>query len=178
VYPESYSELEGIANVLGLETSVVVTIAHIYEVISGCTSIIARTRNNEILHLRHLDFYPFDLRDIAYIGIFKRGGQTKFIADMFGGINFVATGYKPNRYSISLNSRSLIPSHLPEVMQLFISIANTLTTGRMIRETLERAETFGEAVQKIKNAALLTGSYIAIAGTGYTDGVIITHKEN
>ena len=48
----------------------------------------------------------------------------------------------------------------------------------MIRETLERAETFGEAVQKIKIAAHLTGSYIAIAGTGYNDGVIITHKEN
>ena len=55
-YRERYLEFEGIAQVLGIPTSRLITANYAYEFVAFCTSIIFKDKSGTISHMRILDF--------------------------------------------------------------------------------------------------------------------------
>lgn len=78
----------------------------LYSYTSGCSSILARLENGDIVHGRHLDYEPADpLRAITYHANFKKNGETLFEGVMIAGFTGVHTAYKKGKFSISANAR-------------------------------------------------------------------------
>jgi len=55
---EKYLEVQGVAKILGIKTSRVLMINYIFELVTYCTSILAKQVDGTLIHLRMLDFGP------------------------------------------------------------------------------------------------------------------------
>jgi len=95
---------------------------YVYDLSSFCTSIVvAEPLTGLPIHARNLDFAnPEVMRVITYEGHFYKKGRLLYRATMFGGLNAVMTGERPNGFSISLNSRN--PSYRKNPFILAVNI--------------------------------------------------------
>jgi hypothetical protein len=121
--PEKFAEIEGIAEVLGLETYEVLCVNYLYELTTACTSLVAQMPDGTILHGRNLDFsFPDDMRLATYKAQFYNGSEYKFDAVMFAGNVGVYTGIKHGKFSISENQRrvpDIVQTVLDNVVMIF-----------------------------------------------------------
>jgi len=77
-----YKEMESLANIIDFPVEKCIAVDHIWEITSGCTSIICKAKDEKtgeykIVHGRNLD-YPVDvplMREVLYKGIFTKGGE-------------------------------------------------------------------------------------------------------
>ena len=71
-----------------------------------CTSLLARTPDGGIIHVRNLDFmYQNVMKKLVFEAIFVKGGQVKARAPLIAGFYGAYTGTKPGVFSISYNVR-------------------------------------------------------------------------
>lgn len=139
-HSERYAEIEGMAELGGIDPHVALMINYVYEFTSFCTSLIARQEDGLIMHLRMLDFdFPDETRNITYVAQFYKGDQYQYEAVMFCGLAAMQTGFKKGAFSISINQRE--PSDgtswvdfLKNAGMIFLSYQQPAWT---IRDTLE-----------------------------------------
>lgn len=102
--PEYFEELEGISEAMGLDRHVGVFMNYIYELLTFCTSSIAKLADGTIVHNRDLDFlFPDDMRKLIYIAEFMKNDTLLFRAVLAAGSNSVYTGIRNEAFSISEN---------------------------------------------------------------------------
>mmetsp|Transcript_20933 Transcript_20933/g.20006 ORF Transcript_20933/g.20006 Transcript_20933/m.20006 type:complete len:159 (-) Transcript_20933:95-571(-) len=106
---QHYREVDGIAKIVGKETWVIFMLNYAFELSDVlCTSIVARQPDGSIIHGRNMDFaFPDAMRNASYIAKFYRGDQYLYDAVMFGGYLGVASAFKANAYSFTMNARGV-----------------------------------------------------------------------
>jgi len=107
-HPEHFAEITGIQEQLPeLDMATMLFLNYLYDFKSLCTSIVARTPEDKIIHGRNLDYaFPDMMRKILYVGQFYRGEEFLFEAVMMAGHIGVYTGVRHGAFSMSFNARS------------------------------------------------------------------------
>jgi hypothetical protein len=152
---EKYLEAQGLAKTLGIKTSRVVIINYIFELVTYCTSILAKQTDGTLIHLRMLDFGPPSLlRNLTYVASFRKGGSEIYKAVMFAGIpSSLFTAIKDKAFSISINQK-LTPGTGDVDNKEFMANLGMMVMGyqqpmKLIRDVMETCSDYDCAYQKL-----------------------------
>lgn len=141
----------------------------------GCTGIIARdTVNENVYHARNLDFAPKHIfQNLAYVGIFTRGGVEQYRYQTIAGYQLATTGMKrgPNGFTIERNTK--FPEHEGgnEEMLKALFVDKVPLNGWSIRNVFETCNTYECAVETISTVPFASTEYSIISGA--TKGTVI-----
>lgn len=89
-------------------------VSAITELSTYCTSIVAKNHNNEIAHVRNLDFGDTDvMKELVYEQVLIKDGEIKARAPSIAGFYGAFTGQKHGVFSVSYNvrERATGPTH-------------------------------------------------------------------
>ena len=155
-----------------------------YEFDAGCTAVMAVQEPGEYVRLAHnLDFPNYEFFRSVYIATdFIRNGRKDFsCSGPVGGVG-VMLCTKIGKYSIALNERG---EGKRERMKDRLLNAKWPIMW-LIREVLEKCQTYEEAVTMLNTTETVSGSYLSIAGakagmdvnTRRYQGIILTKTHN
>jgi len=129
------------------------------------------------MHGRNLDFGFIDkMRPLTVKLDWVRGNRVVFRSIQVLGTIGVFTGTKPNMFGVSENERNLPESRAEGLKNTLVSLF--LYKGTLIslaiREALENATSFDDAVNRITATKVIAPGYVILSGTKKDEGVVIT----
>ncbi|CAG5984161.1 unnamed protein product [Menidia menidia] len=139
-----------------------------------CTSIVAQDNNGNVYHGRNLD-YPHDvLKNLTVDIVFFKNGKAAYRGTSFAGYVGIWTGQSPGKFTVSGDQRGT--EHWWNWWKNVVSAAllHRSPVSWLVRETLEEAEDFQDAVMRLSKTPLITGVYYIVGGVRAGEGVIIT----
>ena len=172
--PEYAEELQAIAQLSGMDFSMMYLINFVYEISAFCTSTIVRTASGKIIHGRNLDF-PFSpyIANLTAQVSFYRGGSLLYKADVTVGSLGILAGVKPGKFAISLNEREK-GSLLTNFREYFFQ--KSMPSLYLVRKAFETANSFDEAVSMISTTRIIAPAYYIVSGVQPHEGVIISRN--
>ncbi|GAU92272.1 hypothetical protein RvY_04373 [Ramazzottius varieornatus] len=170
---EQRGELTGIAKYTGIPLEFIVMANVIYETVTGCTSIVASDALGRPIHGRNLDFRgtPGLRDDTIHVDVVRDGKVLYSVVTFAGSISFM-TVHKPRKWTMSLNRRIVNPDPMPN-LQTFLNPEHTVLL-KVVREALETADSYDEAVAMFSEALLPSPCYLIIGGMRENEGVVLT----
>jgi len=179
------AEIRGCADELGVDYGWLSLFNLGYEVTDGCTSILAQTVDNKILHVRNMDFWDGiwltnHLKNLAFSAQYQSKGKTLFHATTFAGYVGVLSGMRPNGFSISIDTRN----YPAGIGQLFYEVIAAITEKNaslvsfLTRHTLTRIDNFEDAVKNLSNDLLIADVYYIVGGVSANQGAVISRNRN
>jgi len=191
-FPNGYgAEIRGISKVTGVDTCALVIYNIAYEVLGGCTSIVAESADGKIYHGRNLDFGlgPFNISEMQWqltdalrpllVNVhFQKGGKTLYSTTQYAGYVGLLTGFRTNGFSITVNSRfdNNYDHYLTQWIKDKTDTANFLSF--LTRTTMEKQNDFKSAMNVLSHSVMVGPSYIIVGGVAPGEGAIITHDPN
>lgn len=191
--PEPYlSELEGIAEVTGIELGEITLYNIFYEVFTLCTSVISQGANGKIYHGRNLDFGLFlgwdvknhtwqtteALRPLVVELDFQREGHTVYKTVNFAGYVGVLTGMKPQRFTLTLDERFSMEGGFVGIIRWLLGDHSANWAGFLMRDVMEKADSYQQALTTLTTSKLLAPVYFILGGNTTDQGAIITRGRN
>ena len=172
--PEYAEELQAIAQLSGMEFSMMYLVNFVYELTAYCTSTIIRTASGKIIHGRNLDFafMPYAANLTAQVS-FYRGGNLLYKADVTVGSLGILAGVKPGKFAISLNERHK-GSLLTNLREYFFQ--KSMPSLYLVRKAFETANSFDEAISIISTTRIIAPAYYIVSGVQPHEGVIISRN--
>jgi len=113
-----------------------------------CTSVVARTTDNRIIHGRNLDFEFFRyFANLTAIIDYHKNGKLLYTVDTIVGAAFFHTGMRHGAFGISVNER-----HTGSIFDNIYALVfkNSFPTVWFVREVLTNAENYTQAVEMLK----------------------------
>lgn len=168
------AELEAFAREAGVGAEDLALLQLAYEAAARCTSVVASTAGGTIVHGRTLDWDAPFLRAMTIEVEFRRGGETVHVASTWAGYLGVLTGLRPNGFSVSVNWRRSAVGLLENFHHLGSGV---WAAGCLVRHVLEADAAFpryADAVRALASFPLAAPAYIVVAGTGPSEGVVLT----
>jgi len=191
-FPNSYGdEIRGISKDTGVDACALVIYNIAYEVLGGCTSIVAESPDGKIYHGRNLDFGlgPFNISEMQWqltdalrpllVNLhFQKGGKTLYSTTQYAGYVGLLTGFKKGGFSITVNSRfdNNYDHYLAQWLKDKTDTANFLSF--LTRTTMEKASDFKSALNILTHSNMVGPSYIIIGGVASGEGAIVTNDPN
>uniref|UniRef100_A0A667Y9I9 N-acylethanolamine-hydrolyzing acid amidase n=1 Tax=Myripristis murdjan TaxID=586833 RepID=A0A667Y9I9_9TELE len=173
--PQPYAgEIRGMASHFGASLADVIILNFAYEISAFCTSIVAQDTNGHVYHGRNLD-YPHDvLRNLTVNINFLKNGEVMYSGTSFAGYVGLWTGQSPNKFTISGDQRG--DEHWWEWWKNAVSafLLKRSPVSWLVRETLEGAEDFQDAVIRLSKIPIITGVYYIVGGIWAREGAVIT----
>eukprot|EP00418_Pyrodinium_bahamense_P082999 CAMPEP_0179052758 /NCGR_PEP_ID=MMETSP0796-20121207/21921_1 /TAXON_ID=73915 /ORGANISM="Pyrodinium bahamense, Strain pbaha01" /LENGTH=448 /DNA_ID=CAMNT_0020749331 /DNA_START=66 /DNA_END=1410 /DNA_ORIENTATION=+ len=180
---ELQAEINGIAHLAGLPAFGIHAMQMLYELQTlmvpvdnitvpwrgpGCTGIVALNKaDNTVYHARNLDFSPKKyMQDLVYTGVFKRGGQEVFRAQMVAAYLFPSTGMRrgPDGFAIEQNTRYTDhPGGDKDMLNNLFHEKRPLN-GWVKRKVLETVASYKEAVEAMSTARFVAPEFIIMSG--------------
>ena len=172
--PEPYAaEILGIGQRSKISVGDIAVLNILYDMLAGCTSIVAEDEMGHIYHGRNLDYGLTQiLQNITLMANFQRGGQTMYTGTTYAGYVGLLTGQRPHQFSISLDQRDAGQHWMNMVTALLEK--NTSIVSFLIRDVLENEQSYEDAYDVLTRATFIAPSYIIIAGVKTGQGVVIT----
>ena len=172
--PEYAAEIVGLANVIGMSVTDMIFVNILYDITAACTSIVAQTSDNKIIHARNLDYsLAAELRNLTIIIDAKRNNKTVYSGVTYAGMVGLATGQKPNAFTISLNQRNK-GFRIENLYQILVDRESHFVTFE-IRSMLESAVgSFRSTVLQFMTTPLMAPCYIILGGVQPGEGAVIT----
>ena len=173
--PEPYaSEILGIGQRSKVPVGDLAVLNILYDMLAGCTSIVAEDGMGRIYHGRNLDYGLFTqlLQNVTFIANFQRGGKTIYTGTTYAGYVGLLTGQRPYQFSVSLNQRDA-GKHWMNVAAALLA-KNASIASFTIRDTLENEQSFEDAYGVLTRATFIAPSYMIIAGVKSGQGAVIT----
>ncbi|XP_072520996.1 N-acylethanolamine-hydrolyzing acid amidase-like [Salminus brasiliensis] len=174
--PQPYAgEIRGMASYYQSDISDVVLLNFAYEVSAFCTSIVAQNSNGNIYHGRNLD-YPHDvLKNLTLDIMFIKNGEVAYRGTSFAGYVGLWTGQSANKFTVTGDQRN--KGHWWEnVISAFLLKSSPVSW--LVRETLEEATDFQDAVQRLAKVPIITDVYYIVGGVHPKEGVVITRDRS
>ncbi|KAI3370437.1 hypothetical protein L3Q82_025199, partial [Scortum barcoo] len=172
--PQPYAgEIRGMASHLGsLADAIILNFA--YEVSAFCTSIVAQDTNGTVYHGRNLDYPHPVLRNLTVNVVFLKNGEVAYRGTSFAGYVGLWTGQSPNKFTVSGDQRGTERwwNWWKNVVSAFLYKRSPVSW--LVRETLEEAEDFQDAVMRLSKIPIITGVYYIVGGVRAGEGVVIT----
>jgi len=168
------AEISGVANGCGLSKGEVLMLNLAYELSDFCTSIVAKNEKGLISHARNQDF-DTSLRNVTIQVIGVRGdGSEVYRSTTFAGFVGIPTGMVKNKFSISLNARSLGGNIWDNLWAAIVDGGVPATW--LARKAVEKQLTFEDAVKLLATTPLISPVYFILAGTKNNEGVVISRN--
>jgi len=133
----------------------------------GCAGVIGEDKNGSVYHMRNLDFSPGAyMQKIVYSGIFKKGGQEIFRAQMMAGYSCLVTGMKMGANGFSLETNTRFPEKTGDNKEMLhnLLVEKRVLNGWTVRKTLEMAADYEAAVQMLSTTPYVAPIYNIVAG--------------
>ncbi|XP_017286018.1 N-acylethanolamine-hydrolyzing acid amidase [Kryptolebias marmoratus] len=173
--PQTYAgEIRGMATVLGGDLADIILLNFAYEITAFCTSILAQDTRGNVYHGRNLDYPHHILKNLTVNLIFRKNGKVAYLGTSFAGYVGLWTGQSPYKFTVSGDQRGT--EHWWNWWKNFVSafLLHRSPVSWLLRETLEEAESFQDAVMRLSKTPLITGVYYIVGGVRAGEGVIIT----
>jgi N-acylethanolamine-hydrolysing acid amidase len=177
------SEMQGIADVVGIPHGDVVLVNLLYEITAKCTSTVAQHTDGTIYHGRNLDFgeggaFTDFLRSIAIEVHFQRNGTTVYTGTTYSGYVGLPTATRPGYWSVSVDEVVEGPIYAALISALNgLMNPNAQLMTLLIRDIMENS-TFSEAVQTLGYHDLVSPVFFIMGGVQPGEGVVITRARN
>ncbi|XP_077429066.1 N-acylethanolamine-hydrolyzing acid amidase-like [Vanacampus margaritifer] len=175
ILPKPYGEeLRGMAAHFGTSLPDAIMLNFAYEATAFCTSIVAQDKDGNVYHGRNLD-YPYSvLRNLTMNVVFWKKGKISYVGTTFAGYVGLWTGQSPYKFTISGDERD--KDHWWDFWKNMVSafLLRRSPVSWLVRETLEEAEDFQDAVLRLSKIPIITGVYYIVGGTRPGEGVVIT----
>lgn len=132
----------------------------------GCTGIIAKCEDGTVWHARNLDFAPLSIMNkLVWNGIFQKGGNEVFRAQMVAGYTMATTGMRmgPNGFAIERNTR--YTDHFGGNLKMLRNLmGGRELNGWHIRKALETQPDYESAVAFLESVPYVSTEYTIISG--------------
>ncbi|KAM3621045.1 uncharacterized protein V6R79_005167 [Siganus canaliculatus] len=175
--PQPYAgEIRGLASHLKGSVADVIILNFAYEVSAFCTSIVAQDKNGTVYHGRNLDYPHPVLRNLTVNIVFLKNGEVAYHGTSFAGYVGLWTGQSPNKFSVSGDQRGT--DHWWNWWKNIVSavLFRRSPVSWLVRETLEEADDFLDAVMRLSKIPIITGVYYIVGGVKAREGVVITRN--
>jgi N-acylethanolamine-hydrolysing acid amidase len=180
---EQYTEMESIARLTNLDLDILAAISTIYDLSASsnqdgraCTGIVIQNDKDEIIHGRNLDYnFPPQMENLTAIVDFTRDGKVVFTSVSYIFMTAFNTAMKPGVFSLSQDERDQ-GSVLINMYDLFLHPRRS--TFSTMRDVMENAETFEDALNMLSTVPLPASSYFILGGTDPGQGAVITRNRD
>ncbi|XP_059185633.1 N-acylethanolamine-hydrolyzing acid amidase-like [Centropristis striata] len=173
--PQPYAgEIRGMASQMGGSVADVIILNFAYEISAFCTSIVAQDTKGHVYHGRNLDYPHPVLRNLTIDVVFLKNGKVAYRGTSFAGYVGLWTGQSPNKFTVSGDQRG--SEHWWNWWKNLVSavLYRRSPVSWLVRETLEEAEDFQDAVMRLSKIPIITGVYYIVGGVKAGEGVVIT----
>ncbi|XP_038859439.1 N-acylethanolamine-hydrolyzing acid amidase-like [Salvelinus namaycush] len=174
VPPPYAGEIRGMASYFRGNLSDIILLNFAYEISAFCTSIVAQDTSGRLYHGRNLD-YPHDiLRNLTINVLFLKNGTVAYRGTTFAGYVGLWTGQSPNKFTVSGDQRG--DDHWWNWWKNWVSafLLKRSPVSWLVRETLEEAADFQDAVMRLSKIPIITSVYYIVAGVKPGEGVVVT----
>lgn len=189
ILPDEYKrELEGIVVALqdkigavpdGLSYENLLLLNIAYEMLTACTSGIIVGKEGVPYLFRNLDLPLHFLRKFTLTINWNQGQKSLFTTISWPFIVTAYTGQRHGAFAISIDSRRSEIDTVEQNIQRYVSAPiNVWSVPVLGRYALQYAKDYNEAYKLFKSAKLINTSYIALAGTQASEGVIFAREKN
>ncbi|XP_010620077.1 acid ceramidase [Fukomys damarensis] len=183
-------EMKGIADVTEIPLGEIISFNIFYELFTMCTSIITEDEKGHLLHVRNMDFGIFlgwninnntwvvteELKPLTVNLDFQRNSKTVFKATSFAGYVGMLTGFKPGRFSLTLNERFSMSGGFLGLIEWILGKKDASWIGFITRSVLENATSYEEAKNILAKTKLLAPAYFILGGNQSGEGCVITRE--
>lgn len=183
-------EMKGIADVTEIPLGEIISFNIFYELFTMCTSIITEDKKGHLLHVRNMDFGIFlgwninnntwvvteELKPLTVNLDFQRNSKTVFKATSFAGYVGMLTGFKPGRFSLTLNERFSMSGGFLGLIEWILGKKDASWIGFITRSVLENATSYEEAKNILAKTKLLAPAYFILGGNQSGEGCVITRE--
>uniref|UniRef100_A0A671RL84 N-acylethanolamine-hydrolyzing acid amidase n=1 Tax=Sinocyclocheilus anshuiensis TaxID=1608454 RepID=A0A671RL84_9TELE len=174
--PQPYAgEIQGMASFYGTDIVDIVLLNFAYEVSAFCTSIVTQDSKGNIYHGRNLDYPHGVLRNLTLDILFIKNGKVAYRGTSFAGYVGLWTGQSPNKFTVSGNERN--KGHWWENVISAVLLKSSPVSW-LVRETLEAAVDFQDAVVRLAKVPIITDVYYILGGVHAGEGVVITRDRS
>ena len=173
--PKDYGqEIVGISRDAGVSLANMILVNVLYDVTAACTSIVAQTNDNKIIHARNLDYRLADeLRNLTIIVEAKQRNATVFRAVTFAGMIGMLTGQKPNSFSITLDQRNK-GDRWENLYEMLLDRQAHFDSFE-IRRVLEMPGLdYAGALREFQVSVMMAPCYLILGGVKPGEGAVIT----
>ncbi|XP_029006681.1 N-acylethanolamine-hydrolyzing acid amidase-like isoform X2 [Betta splendens] len=173
--PQPYAgEIRGMASHFGGSLSDVIILNFAYEISAFCTSIVAQDTNGHVYHGRNLDYPHPVLRNLTINVVFLKKGKVAYRGTTFAGYVGLWTGQSPHKFTVSGDQRGNEKwwNWWKNLVSAFLYRRSPVSW--LVRETLEEAEDFEDAVMRLSKIPIITGVYYIVGGVRAGEGAVIT----
>ncbi|TNM88383.1 hypothetical protein fugu_004637 [Takifugu bimaculatus] len=177
--PQPYAgEIRGLASHFGDSLSDVIILNFAYEISAFCTSIVAQDKNGSVYHGRNLDYPHPVLRNMTLNAVFLKNGKVVYQGTSFAGYVGLWTAQSPDKFTVSGDQRG--SEHWWNWWKNVVSalLLRRSPVSWLLRETLEEAQDFQDAVLRLSKIPIITGVYYIVGGVRAGEGVVITRDRN
>ena len=173
-------ELIGISNTTGISLSRITLYNIFYEIFAMCTSIVAETEDNHIIHARNMDFGLFMnaitpiLADLTIDVTVVKNRVVLYRSHTFAGYIGVLSAMKPLKYVITANQRFDWDGGFIGIYE-WLKGNHTLNWDTLLtRDVIENQDTYQQVLDKLTSEPLVAPIYYIVSGTRHGEGAIIT----
>ncbi|KAM6149839.1 acid ceramidase [Erethizon dorsatum] len=183
-------EMKGIADVTEIPLGEIISFNIFYELFTLCTSIITEDKKGHLLHVRNMDFGIFlgwninnntwvvteQLKPLSVNLDFQRNNKTVFKATSFAGYVGMLTGFKPGKFSLSLNERFSMNGGYLGLLEWIMGKKDATWIGFITRSVLENGTSYEEVKNILAKTKLLAPAYFILGGNQSGEGCVITRE--
>ena len=180
--PQPYSdELRGLAEVTEIPVGELFVFNLAYDITAHCTGIVAQSSDGKLLHARNLDM-PSDkqfqavlknARKMTFTAHFQRGGKTVYSGVTSAGAIGLATGQKPNSFTININERRT-GSMWTNILTLLRDHPGSALCF-LVRDALaDHDMNYQGVLDRMTCIPMIASCYIIISGTRPGEGAVIS----
>jgi len=156
----------------------------IYEIVGACTSIVSQTAQGKILHARNMDFWDGiwltnHLKNVTFTAEYHSLGRLKYVATNFVGYMGIFSGMKPKAFSISIDTRRVGFSTLPQYVKRLIediTHRNASLVTFLSRKVLNDETSYDAAVSQLSNSPIAGEVYYIVGGVSDKQGAVISRN--
>ena len=174
-----YREITSISEILEMDTYLVLMLNYAFELDKAlCTSIVARTPDQRVIHGRNMDFAFADaVRNASYVGEFYQNGEYVFSSVMFAGYQGVHTAFKEGAYSFTMNARSVDPDD--HGVKKYFRIMGEIYLGYpeigiAAREGILASPDYDSLVAYFEEVETIVPIYVILAGMEPNQGLVMS----
>ncbi|XP_028658142.1 N-acylethanolamine-hydrolyzing acid amidase-like [Erpetoichthys calabaricus] len=167
-------EILGLSKIFEVNIGDIILLNLAYEITAFCTSIVAQDTKGNLYHGRNLDYPHVDiLRNFTVDVQFLKNGQVAYKGTTFAGFIGLWTGQSAKKFTVSGNERA--QGHWWENAIAAFLLRN-FPVSWLLRQTLEEAEDFQDAVVKLSKIPIIADVYYIVAGVHPKEGVVVTRN--
>jgi hypothetical protein len=140
-----------------------------------CTSIVAQRADGHVVHGRNLDWnLPESVRAIMVDIDFVKGGKKLFRASGSPGVAGTLHGlsHAGGGWSVTIDARGKGGKLLVNMLQSLL--VHSMTPTQHMRQVLEEATGYEDAVQRLSASPQIDMNYFIVAGAAPAEGAVIT----